>query len=71
MSEFDQVILDYIRKKLREGVSDAAVIEELTDSTDPLFMSIRGDVGIAADYLAHAKTKGPSTDHFVECPSPR
>lgn len=55
MSEFDQVILDYIRKKLREGVSDAAVIEELTDSTDPLFMPICGEVSIAADYLVHAK----------------
>lgn len=56
MSEFDRVILDYTCKKLREGIRDAAIIEELTDSTDPLFVSIRGDVGIAADYLAHAKT---------------
>ena len=55
---FDRAILDYICKKLREGASATEIIEEVTDSTDPLFMPICGDVGIAADYLAHAKTKG-------------
>ena len=57
MSEFDHTIVDYISKKLRAGVSDAAIMEEVTDSTDPLFISIRGDVGIAADYLPQAKAK--------------
>ena len=62
MSGFDRVIVDYICKKLREGASDATIIEEATDSTDPLFTPICGDVGIAADYLAHAKAEA-SIDH--------
>jgi hypothetical protein len=57
VSGFDQAIIEYIWRKLREGVGDAAIMEELTDSTDPLFTSINGDVGIAADYLTHAKAK--------------
>ena len=57
MSGFDHAIVDYICKKLRAGVSDAAIMEEVTDATDPLFISIRGDLGIAADYLTHAKAK--------------
>ena len=57
MQEFDRVIVDYIRKKLREGASDAAIIEEVTDSTDPLFASLCGDLGLAADYLTHAKAE--------------
>ncbi len=58
MAGFDQAILDYICQKLREGVSDKAIIEEVTDWTDPLFTPICGDVGIAADYLKHAKSEG-------------
>jgi hypothetical protein len=57
VSGFDQAIIEYIWRKLREGVGDAAIMEELTDSTDPLFTSINGDVGIAAEYLTHAKAK--------------
>jgi hypothetical protein len=57
VSGFDQAIIEYIWRKLREGVGDAAIMEELTDSTDPLFTSINGDVGIAADYLTQAKAK--------------
>ena len=61
MSRFDQAIVEYICRKLREGVSDAAIMEEMTDSTDPLFISISGDVGLAADYLTHAKAKQRSS----------
>jgi hypothetical protein len=59
MSGFDGAIIDYIGKKLQEGVSDAAIMEEVTDSTDPLFIPIGGDLGVAIDYLIYAKTKCP------------
>ena len=62
-SGFDRAILDYICKKLREGASTTEIIEEVTDSTDPLFLPICGDVGIAADYLSHAKTLLSITPH--------
>ena len=59
MSTFEPAIVDYICKKLQEGLNDAAILEEVTDSTDPLFTTICGDLGIATDYLVHARTKGP------------
>ena len=60
---FDRAISDYICKKLREGASATEIIEEVTDSTDPLFMPICGDMGIATDYLSHAKTLLSITPH--------
>jgi hypothetical protein len=57
MSGFDDAIVQYICKKLREGVSDAEIMEEVTDSTDPLFISISGDVSLATEYLIYAKAK--------------
>jgi hypothetical protein len=39
VSGFDPAITEYICRKLREGVSDSTIIEEVTDSTYPLFIS--------------------------------
>ena len=63
MAVFERAIVDYICKKLRQGASDAEIIEEVTDSTDPLFIPICGDVGTAADYLSHAKNLLSITPH--------
>ena len=48
MPGFDQVIIDYICKKLQEGVTGDAIMEEITDSNDPLFTAISGDMSVAA-----------------------
>jgi hypothetical protein len=55
MSTLDPSIVDYICKKLQEGASEAAIMEEATDATDPFFASINGDMSIAVEYLERAR----------------
>lgn len=47
--------MDYICKRLREGIPDATITEELMRTNDPLFLPINNDFGVAISYLAYAK----------------
>jgi hypothetical protein len=52
---FDGRIVDYICKRLREGVADATITDELMRPDSPLFLPINGDYAVAISYLAYAK----------------
>ncbi|HXM66077.1 MAG TPA: hypothetical protein VN911_05050 [Candidatus Acidoferrum sp.] len=51
-------IVDYICKRLREGIADSTITDELMRTDDPLFLPINGDFGVAISYLAYAKKVG-------------
>ena len=58
---FDPVIVDYICRRLRDGIADSTITDELMRTDDPLFSPIKSDFGVAISYLAYAKkvhTKG-------------
>jgi hypothetical protein len=52
---FDPVIVDYICRRLREGIADSTITDELMRTDDPLFSPINSDFGVAISYLAYAK----------------
>ncbi len=56
---FDRGIVDYICKRLRDGIADSTITEELMRTDNPLFLPINGDFGVAISYLAYAKKVRP------------
>jgi len=58
-SGFDQEIVNYICKRLREGAEDSAIRKELMDTSNPNFIKINGDLGVAISYLEYAKKVCP------------
>jgi len=52
---FYPTIVDYICTRLREGVPDSTIIEELMRPNDPVFKKINSDYAVAISYLAYAK----------------
>jgi hypothetical protein len=52
---FDPVIVDYICRRLRLGIADSTITDELMRSDDPLFSPIHSDYAVAISYLAYAK----------------
>jgi hypothetical protein len=52
---FNPGIVDYISERLREGIADSTITEQLMHTDDPLFLPINGDFGVAISYLAYAK----------------
>ena len=52
---FDPVIVDYICRRLREGIADSTITDGLMRTDDPLFAPINNDFGVAMSYLAYAK----------------
>jgi len=52
---FNRGIVDYISKRLREGIADSTITEELMRTDDPLFSPIANDFAVAISYLAYAK----------------
>lgn len=52
---FDRSIVDFICKRLREGVADATITDELMRTDNPMFLPINNDYGVAISYLAYAK----------------
>lgn len=52
---FDPGIVDYICRRLREGIADSTITEELLRTDNPLFLPINNDFGVAISYLAYAK----------------
>jgi hypothetical protein len=60
---FDRRIVDYICKRLRDGIADSTITEELMRTDDPLFLPINADFGVAISYLAYAKKVCPKGEH--------
>ena len=56
---FDRRIVDYICGRLREGIADSTITEELMRTDSPLFLPINNDFGVAISYLAYAKKVCP------------
>jgi hypothetical protein len=52
---FNPGIVDYICKRLREGIADSTITDELMHTDDPLFAPINNDFAVAISYLAYAK----------------
>jgi hypothetical protein len=52
---FNPGIVDYICKRLREGIADSTITDELMRTDNPLFLPINGDFGVAISYVAYAK----------------
>ena len=52
---FNPRIVGYICNRLREGVSDSKITEELMRTDEPLFLPINNDFAVALSYLAYAK----------------
>lgn len=58
-SRFDPEIINYICKRLREGADDSAIRKELMNTSDPRFIKISGDLGVAISYIEYAKKVCP------------
>ncbi len=52
---FNPGIVDYICRRIREGIADSTITEELMRTDNPLFLPINSDFGVAISYLAYAK----------------
>ena len=52
---FNPAIVAYICERLREGIADSTITDELMRTDDPLFVPINNDFGVAISYLAYAK----------------
>ena len=52
---FNPGIVGYICKRLREGIVDSKITDELMRTDDPLFLPINADFGVAISYVAYAK----------------
>ena len=52
---FNPRIVDYICRKLREGIADSTITKELIRTDNPLFLPINNDFAVAISYLAYAK----------------
>jgi len=64
---FNPKIVEYICKRLREGVADSTISDELMRTDNPLFLPINNDFGVAISYLAYAKKvcrKGMARHHW-------
>ena len=58
-SGFDPEIINYICKRLKEGADDAAIRKELMNTSDPRFIKINGNLGVAISYIEYAKKVCP------------
>jgi hypothetical protein len=58
-SGFDQKIVDYICKRLRERADGPTITKELMRTDNPLFLPINGDIGVAISYIEYAKKVCP------------
>lgn len=52
---FNPRIVGYICNRLRDGISDSTIAEELMRTDNPLFLPINNDFAVALSYLAYAK----------------
>jgi hypothetical protein len=55
---FNTEIVNYICRRLREGIADSTITEELMRTDNPLFAPIHNDFAVAISYLAYAKKVG-------------
>ena len=60
---FNRAIVDYICERLREGIADSTITDELMRTDDPLFVPINNDFGVAISYLLTPRRSAPKGKH--------